>query len=41
MAILAELNQTEKATVVMVTHDPRQADKTGRIVRLFDGRQVH
>jgi putative ABC transport system ATP-binding protein len=41
MAILGELNQSEKATVVMVTHDPRQADKTGRIVRLFDGRQVH
>jgi len=41
MAILAELNQSEKATVVMVTHDPRQADKTGRVVRLFDGRQVH
>jgi putative ABC transport system ATP-binding protein len=41
MAILAELNESEKATVVMVTHDPRQADKTGRVVRLFDGRQVH
>jgi predicted ABC-type transport system involved in lysophospholipase L1 biosynthesis ATPase subunit len=25
---------------VMVTHDPRQAEKTQRIVRLFDGRQV-
>jgi len=41
MALLAELNQAEKTTVVMVTHDARQADKTGRIVRLFDGRQVH
>jgi putative ABC transport system ATP-binding protein len=41
MAILTELNRSAKATVVMVTHDPRQADKTGRIVRLFDGRQVH
>ena len=27
-------------TFVMVTHDPRQAEKTQRIVRLFDGRQV-
>jgi putative ABC transport system ATP-binding protein len=41
MEILAELNRAEKATVVMVTHDPRQAEKTGRIVRMFDGRQVH
>jgi len=24
----------------MVTHDPRLADQTERIVRLFDGRQV-
>jgi predicted ABC-type transport system involved in lysophospholipase L1 biosynthesis ATPase subunit len=25
----------------MVTHDPRLAERTGRTVRLFDGRQVH
>jgi putative ABC transport system ATP-binding protein len=30
----------EGTTVVMVTHDPRQSEKTERIVRLFDGRQV-
>jgi putative ABC transport system ATP-binding protein len=41
MGILAELNRREKSTVVMVTHDSRQADKTSRIVRMFDGRQVH
>jgi putative ABC transport system ATP-binding protein len=41
MEILAELNRAEKATVIMVTHDPRQAEKTGRVVRMFDGRQVH
>jgi putative ABC transport system ATP-binding protein len=40
MAILEDLNQREKTTIVMVTHDPRIADKTHRIVRLFDGRQV-
>jgi putative ABC transport system ATP-binding protein len=39
--ILRDLNQQGKTTVVMVTHDPRQADKTERIVRLFDGRQVN
>jgi putative ABC transport system ATP-binding protein len=39
--ILADLNRTDKTTVVMVTHDPRQAEKSGRIVRFFDGRQVN
>jgi putative ABC transport system ATP-binding protein len=39
--ILAELNRTDKTTIVMVTHDSRQAEKSGRIVRFFDGRQVH
>ena len=41
MDILKDLNTQEKTTVVMVTHDSRQADKTERIVRLFDGRQVN
>jgi putative ABC transport system ATP-binding protein len=40
MDVLKSLNEQEGATVVMVTHDPRQAEKTERIVRLFDGRQV-
>jgi putative ABC transport system ATP-binding protein len=40
MGILEDLNQNEKATIVMVTHDPRMAEKTHRVVRLFDGRQV-
>ena len=39
--ILMSLSRDENTTVVMVTHDPRQADKTERIVRLFDGRQVN
>jgi putative ABC transport system ATP-binding protein len=41
MDILHDLNRNETTTVVMVTHDPRQAEKTERIVRLFDGRQVN
>jgi putative ABC transport system ATP-binding protein len=41
MALLAALRAEEQTTVVMVTHDPRQAEKTQRIVRLFDGRQVN
>ncbi|HZF12471.1 MAG TPA: ABC transporter ATP-binding protein [Thermoanaerobaculia bacterium] len=40
MGILEELNGKDQTTVVMVTHDPRLADRTHRIVRLFDGRQV-
>lgn len=40
MDVLKGLNENEKTTVVMVTHDPRQAEKTERVVRLFDGRQV-
>ena len=40
MDVLHTLNREQKTTVVMVTHDPRQAEKTERIVRLFGGRQV-
>ncbi|MGH9834063.1 MAG: ABC transporter ATP-binding protein [Blastocatellia bacterium] len=40
MDVLKGLKENEGTTVVMVTHDPRQAEKTERIVRLFDGRQV-
>jgi putative ABC transport system ATP-binding protein len=40
MGLLEGLNQDERTTVVMVTHDPRLAERTHRTVRLFDGRQV-
>jgi putative ABC transport system ATP-binding protein len=40
MEILHDLNRNAETTVVMVTHDPRLAERTDRIVRLFDGRQV-
>jgi len=40
MDILLNLNQTDKATVVMVTHDENMAKRTNRLVRLFDGMQV-
>ena len=40
MSILEQLN-AGGTTVVMVTHDQRMADRTGRIVRLFDGRHIH
>ncbi|RPJ84470.1 MAG: ABC transporter ATP-binding protein, partial [Acidobacteria bacterium] len=41
MAILRDLNETDKTTVVMVTHDPRLAAQTARTLRLFDGHLVH
>ncbi|MBZ0112261.1 MAG: ABC transporter ATP-binding protein [Thermoanaerobaculia bacterium] len=37
--LLEELNR-DGGTVVMVTHDPRMAERAHRTVRLFDGRQV-
>ena len=40
MSILHDLNRGDKTTIVMVTHDDRFAERTDRIVRLFDGRQV-
>jgi putative ABC transport system ATP-binding protein len=41
MGVLQDLHRHEHTTVVMVTHDARQAEKTNRILRLFDGRQVN
>jgi putative ABC transport system ATP-binding protein len=40
MGILEGLNREDGTTVVMVTHDERFANRTNRIIRLFDGRQV-
>jgi putative ABC transport system ATP-binding protein len=41
MSILEGLNQNDGTTIVMVTHDERMAERTERVVRLFDGRQVN
>ena len=40
MEILEQLNRSENATIVMVTHDENMAKRTHRLVRLFDGSQV-
>ena len=40
LSILQDLNTRERTTLVMVTHDPRQAEKTARTIRMFDGRRV-
>ena len=41
MPIIEEHNREAGVTVVMVTPDRQRAERTERIVRLFDGRQVH
>ncbi len=41
MQLLEEYNSEAGVTVIMVTHDQTLAERTGRIIRLFDGRQVH
>lgn len=40
MEILINLNRQDNTTIVMVTHDENMAQKTHRLVRLFDGSQV-
>ena len=40
MDILKGLNEREKTTIVMVTHNRRLADQCHRIIRLFDGRRI-
>jgi len=40
MGLIEALNREDGATVVMVTHDGRLAERAHRTVRLFDGRQV-
>ena len=39
--ILTRLNEEENTTIVMVTHDQSMAERTHRLVRLFDGSQVN
>ncbi len=41
MSLLRELNEREKTTVVMVTHDAQKAAQTHRTIRFFDGRSVN
>lgn len=41
MEILESLNRDAQTTVIMVTHDSALAERTNRVIRIFDGRQVH
>ncbi len=38
---LLESMHRDGVTVVMVTHDHRMAERCGRIIRIFDGRQIN
>jgi ABC-type lipoprotein export system ATPase subunit len=40
LALLADLNRSQGTTIVVVTHDRRVAQTTGRIVQMKDGRIV-
>jgi ABC-type lipoprotein export system ATPase subunit len=40
LALLADLNRSQGTTIVVVTHDRRVAQATGRVLRMSDGRIV-
>jgi putative ABC transport system ATP-binding protein len=40
MNLLLEINRNSRTTIVMVTHDENMANRTHRLVRLFDGSRV-
>ncbi|MBM6492832.1 ABC transporter ATP-binding protein [Phocaeicola dorei] len=40
MELLHKLNKEDGRTIVMVTHNEKQAKQTSRTIRFFDGRQV-
>jgi putative ABC transport system ATP-binding protein len=40
MDLLCELNERDGQTIVLVTHDPSIGERTGRLIRMRDGRLV-
>ncbi len=41
LELLHTINKESNTTIVMVTHDKQMAEKTERIIHLFDGRKVN
>jgi putative ABC transport system ATP-binding protein len=40
LELLAELNRTEKQTILMITHNPEAAEVGHRVIEMLDGRVV-
>jgi putative ABC transport system ATP-binding protein len=40
MKLLLELNKKSGTTLIIVTHDPKIAEETERVIQLYDGRVV-
>ena len=40
MELLHQLNKEDGRTIVMVTHNEKQAEQTDRIIKFLDGRQI-
>ncbi len=41
MQLLLDMNHQNETTIIMVTHDEAMAKQTERLIRLYDGAQVH
>jgi putative ABC transport system ATP-binding protein len=40
LELLKELNKTEGATIIIITHDPEVAQKSQRVIKIYDGQIV-
>ena len=40
LELLKDLNKTEGATIVMITHDPEVAKRSQRIIKIYDGKII-
>lgn len=40
LELLKDLNKTEGATIIIITHDPEVAQKSQRIIKIYDGKII-